>query len=1239
NDLHPNGGDVLYGNQGNDVVIGDNVYITRDDSTAVVQKIETIDPDKGGDDFIDGSQGMDTLLGGFGDDTLMGGTQDDVLLGDNGLMEWLSNGRFGDITGLSDVIQDENAALFAKYSAAVADTDVTTLDLVTTANPTLGGRDLIIGGDGKDFAFSGTDVDTIFGDDGLAANLPEGSGGIDNKDLLFGDHGRIYPQFSEPGVDVNSRNFFSIHMGNADGGDGDRMWGEEGADLLLGGQGDDRMFGGSGHDDMIGGHNVSGGFDELTTPAIVATINPPVNDVMDGGTGDDAMSGDNATIWRRADDISPRFRTTGTTIYSTTDDTISTNFGVDNQSDPLDAVGRDIRLLDHADATPTGLSGDDVMAGNAGHDTMFGELGNDLMQGDGFIGVDDGVAATISRQIDFADSGSNPDTDQTLFFNIPEAVTTDGNDYMEGNGGNDFMYGNLGQDDMIGGSSNLFGLVSDVMRPDGSDIMFGGAAMDISRNNIGDATENISTGVITTTATGHAQDSDYMMGDNATIFRLVQGGSADAFLTFAYDNYDGPTGLKIIPRANLQLDYTLGGADYAGGTYTNGVANNDNGASDLMHGESGDDFIFGMTASDVIFGEGQDDDAVGGYGNDWISGGTGQDGVIGDDGLIFTSRNGTAETLYNIAATTQSIISTSGQIQYAIINVTDQLKKSVELVPFSYDADWDATEDEFFGNFTNTPFADDAIFGGLGSDFLHGGSGDDAMSGAEALAHAYVPTYAPNGTPNGLLDLGYDVVGVPATINPGDVLAFDPNDPDAPALSFAGEFDLFDEDDARRKVLLDSSGNLWKSAAQGAASEFLLNFNEDEGVVRPAGQVTGGGRPLQYLAVHDDGRDVIFGDNGNDWLVGGTGRDDLWGGWGNDLMNADDDHTTNGNLNNAPDTHPTYEDRAYGGAGRDVLLSNTGGDRLIDWVGEFNSYFVPFSPFGDPDVSRFLLPFLPEYLYALSKADGADQSQIRDFAGGVTLRNGEPGGEIGLVLQSDVAWGDQIGAPADPQPGTIPGGGRDVLWSADPTIPQGGSGQGLLTADPSSTPSGNVTAITEDQMSAVANAAVQQWSSVLRADQREPLNTLQFALVAELPNDAVAWNVGDGLTLVDRYAAGRGWFVDSTPSSSGEFRGMDLLTALIHEIGHTLGYDHDDGGPMNATLASGQRELLIDWQANVKDLSATLGWNNHRQYQRPAFPEFTVDLSAPAPKKRLLADIETEPDVTTPAEIDWYVDV
>ncbi len=212
---------------------------------------------------------------------------------------------------------------------------------------------------------------------------------------------------------------------------------------------------------------------------------------------------------------------------------------------------------------------------------------------------------------------------------------------------------------------------------------------------------------------------------------------------------------------------------------------------------------------------------------------------------------------------------------------------------------------------------------------------------------------------------------------------------------------------------------------------------------------TNGKNVIVTGAVRDDGDDRIFGDTGNDWLVGGTGRDNVYGGWGNDLMNVDDDQTTGtGILNDTPDTHSTYEDRAYGGAGRDVLIANTGGDRLIDWVGEWNSYLVPFAPFGMATVSRTLQPQLPEFLYALSRADGADPTIVAD-GNGTALRNGEPYGELGLALQKDVAWQDQTGAPADPQAGNIPGGKRDVLRSADFNNQQG---QGFVAESAASRP-------------------------------------------------------------------------------------------------------------------------------------------------------------------------------------------
>ena len=114
-------------------------------------------------------------------------------------------------------------------------------------------------------------------------------------------------------------------------------------------------------------------------------------------------------------------------------------------------------------------------------------------------------------------------------------------------------------------------------------------------------------------------------------------------------------------RAITQLDYTPGGPDFnAAGAAL------DRGGADELHGESGDDVIYGQGGSDVLFGESHDDDLIGGYGHDWIAAGTGDDGVLGDDGRIYTSRNGTAEPLYGLAATTQTTITTPGNHHIAV---------------------------------------------------------------------------------------------------------------------------------------------------------------------------------------------------------------------------------------------------------------------------------------------------------------------------------------------------------------------------------------------------------------------------------------------------------------------------------------------------------------------------------------------------------------------------------------------
>jgi Ca2+-binding RTX toxin-like protein len=691
--------------------------------------------------------------------------------------------------------------------------------------------------------------------------------GGDGDDTEFGDDGSVNPDgtFNRADSAADGKDTMAGGAGN------DRMFGQGGDDDMLGQAGNDTMSGDAGDDNMVGGSAVAGA--------------PDGADVIDGGLGNDVMAGDNALIVRRGDTLTPLVRTlTGTTMYNPynpsdalPDGAAAVTSGA--RANPRGVAGRDVTLYDHAggDAANVGRFGADNMAGGGGDDLVFGQLGNDTLQGD----------SSTAEVVSATDPSAN--------------VPTDGNDYVEGNGGNDLIFGNGGQDDLIGGSSSHFGFAATADRPDGADTIFGGSGMRAAINDAGDGS-----------TAGHATDADVIVGDNGNIDRLVNS-AATAFLQFAYDTYGAA---KIIPRAVDLLDYTPG---VNPGT--------DVGAADVIHGEAGDDSVHGGAGDDKLYGDGQDDDLVGGSGNDWVSGGTGDDGALGDDGKLFTSRNGTAEPLYGIAATTQQLLVTNGSIYQAVLNQTGRLKKTADLEPFSLG-----------GN--------DTVYGGLGNDSLHGGGGVDALSGAEALEGFYAN---PSLTP---------------------VLTFN---------NTTGRFDL-------------------------------LNTNA------PMAKVNG--HPLNFLAFNgttpiDDGQDVLLGDEGADWLVGGTNADHLYGGTGNDVLNADDNLETSGGANNVADTSPLFSntDIAYGGGGRDALIGNSTNDRLTDWVGEFNSYSVPFSQFGNYAVARQILPGLVDFLLKLSASDGADLSRSGLSNAG---RNGEPFGELGMFLQQDNGWTDQTGAPSGP---------------------------------------------------------------------------------------------------------------------------------------------------------------------------------------------------------------------------------
>ncbi len=959
---------VIFGDHGQLAWTPDNLIA---DFLNRIISAETIFTDYGAGDTINAGDGDDVIFGGKGNDAIDGYAGSELIFGDNGRINWRSTIALIDLNGLLNGLE---------IAISIAELD--------------GGDDTIYGRSGDEIIIGGSGADTIDADSG--------------SDLVFGDHAHIIwstvTEYTNIVDGMASARSIIVGNGGVDtihGGDGDDILiGGSFGDTITSGNGNELIFGDNGYLTWVASINSAsrltgirtaesieqafGGADKINFVDNVAVadtgdeviIGGLDSDNIDAGTGREVLFGDNGSvIWSEvnlvatflerilnAETTYEEFGATDIIRAGDDDDIIFGGIG----DDRLDGrAGKDLILGDNGRINRTSLEapwknprfatligsqiydqdglpavdpteafwpvgtapawgnftinltddeiyGNDYIAGGADDDMIFGQYGNDTIQGDSSI--DRNVAATL-----------NADGSVTLTGSISNPAT-DGDDYIEGNKGTDLIFGNLGQDDIIGGSSDKFGLSAATQRDDGSDIIYGGSGDAIGRDNIGD----------TSTGDQHAADADTILGDNGCILRLVSSDTDETNtqnLTFTYDNYD-PTN-KLIVRAIILLDYTLGGS-FFGGTTTG----SDIGAADYIHGEAGDDTIYGMKGNDIIYGDGQDDDLIGGYGHDWISGGSGQDGILGDDGYFRTSRNGFDETLYGVLTTAATNL-VAGEL-IATINVIGTLQKTAEILPLNIFLSTNILKD--------ATDADDILYGGLGSDFIHGGPGDDAISGAEAPA-----TY----------------FNTPA--NSGNVLAYNPT-----SRRFA---------DYNNRKPMEKIAN------------FLLNFTYTEGS-------------------GNDGDDIIFGDTGNDWLVGGTAQDHLYGGWGDDLMNIDD---------NLDDVYTTIEntlgDIAFGGAGCDVMIASSTNDRMVDWLGEFNAYIVPSTQFGRNAIIRNTTDAINQFLYLLGQGDGSDTTPVGSpYGATIDVRFGEPYGELGLILNSDPEWGNQTGGPIDPQPGNKGGG-------------------------------------------------------------------------------------------------------------------------------------------------------------------------------------------------------------------------
>ncbi len=152
-----------------------------------------------------------------------------------------------------------------------------------------------------------------------------------------------------------------------------------------------------------------------------------------------------------------------------------------------------------------------------------------------------------------------------------------------------------------------------------------------------------------------------------------------------------------------------------------------------------------------------------------------------------------------------------------------------------------------------------------------------------------------------------------------------------------------------------------------------------------------------------------------------------------------------------------------------------------------------------------------------------------------------------------------------------------------------------LSVEPTMLPQENPWSLEQPDAEAVFEGVKEYLEPQLTSEQNEKLAQVDIQVI-DLANGVLSNTVRNTI-YVDVNAASYGWFIDNTPTESSEFYEsgthalrpvpwgsdewkVDLWTVILHEIGHVLGYDHEESGLMHESLAPGVR-YLPDWEVEL----------------------------------------------------------
>ncbi|WP_315980887.1 calcium-binding protein [Aliamphritea spongicola] len=553
--------DKLYGGNGvgntalsvadNDILIGDLGKVTLSGNNAVL--VTSLNTNTGKRDEIEGNEGGDIILAGAGDDQVQGNAGNDIILGD-----------FGDVD--------------LRNNAQVITT------VTGTAHAT--GDDTIDGGEGYDSILGGLGTDTL-----------KGAG--DNDDII-GDNGIL--TYTGAGI------LESAETREHDLGARDIIDGGNGDNLILAGFGNDEVTAGTGNDWVIGDNgrveltngiltsidstdttNATGGDDTITLTGgnnqVVAGVG---TDTVTTGNGNDNVIGDNGTL---------RYTSTGILESAETSE-------------------HDLGARDIIDAG----NGDNLILAGFGNDEVTAGTGNDRVIGDnGRIERTNGIVTSI----DSTDTTNATGGDDTI------TLTGGHNQVIAGVGKDTVTTGN-GNDNIIGDNGTLSysasGVLTAAFTTDpslgdadtidsgaGNDIVLGGYAGDTLTTGAGD---------------------DTVIGDNGQV-NLLNGIRSEVFSTDT-TNATGGNDTVSLGSGEDQLIAGVGNDTVTNDSGETVVIGDDGRISSDTAGRyltarTGNTSIGG---NDTLTGGSDRDILLGGFGNDRIDGAAGNDLIGGDGSLV-----------------------------------------------------------------------------------------------------------------------------------------------------------------------------------------------------------------------------------------------------------------------------------------------------------------------------------------------------------------------------------------------------------------------------------------------------------------------------------------------------------------------------------------------------------------------------------------------------------------------------